>query len=836
MTVRVVPDLHRQYEEAQAEYQRRLQVITTELLDPSDPMTQEKYDQKVEEFATERIAAQDEVLAEYKKVMTDLDDLAARVATAMQTVLDQEIGVEGWTGGGGNRTELATHLFDDIPVVDGQAEYELAREQAKEASEYFDDHGTLDADRVLEFYDKYKDRLGDPFFAAALNEYVTPEQVLQFLSDVEHMRYGPVEEFGKAAADPEFRQVVEKLAAGLGYAFVMSSGGIDAAADPKLWEVYQTVRPGMRTSDGLSMEELWQQRAEEWKAAGNAKLDMYRFNNAHAGAGAPMFQMDSGYEYFGFMMAAAAKRHPEIALGPDFFDSPEGGRSIPEDLLIFERNYYTDLEEGRSPDSLLPEIMVDGKPVQAGFVEGMFSLMDAPVVPEHGPARVPRSWPGFDEADAQRFEAAQRFMTSEVPEELDVSRNEKNPMTMTRYLTGHRWSPYHIPLDGGDALGRLVAELSAPHQARPDELEGTEAYEQWVGKSYRSAEIAAEFFEGYQDGLERSGIFGSTGRHPFGDDNKALRNWAGRIIAPYLSGVAEGIPVNLGEMEGVQVVEDPHRGFKLSLSSEFLERLRKEHGVFKDLALDTRVDINGTPSDPYDDVSPHANPPAMEVLLAEGMRQYDDDLDWALSAEKNRKSKVEVVITDWAAMLELLDASATDADVAQGEAKDEMNRRVKSLASAILGGVKLGQVVTTDKDLQGDVDQGFEAISTGALEGIFGEDAAARAAAQGKERHNSLEEAMKQILLSKFYEGGRLDESDENDFKGYLSRHGYSLSPEDLPDSYFGVDSKEKRDALHAEFESYLEGREGLGEDYKLLIVRVDEMLNLAQQEGAEEK
>ena len=51
-----------------------------------------------------------------------------------------------------------------------------------------------------------------------------------------------------------------------------------------------------------------------------------------------------------------------------------------------------------------------------------------------------------------------------------------------------------------------------------------------------------------------------------------------------------------------------------------------------------------------------------------------------------------------------------------------------------------------------------------------------------------------------------------------------------------GVDSKEKRDALHAEFESYLEGREGLGEDYKLLIVRVDEMLNLAQQEGAEEK
>ncbi|MDO5083560.1 MAG: hypothetical protein Q4D89_09175 [Arachnia propionica] len=837
VTVRVVPELHERYEEAQAEYQRRVQMITDELLDPEDPMTQAEYDRKVDEFAAERIAAQDEVLADYKRVMTELDDLAARVAAAMQAVLDQEIGVEGWTEGGGSRAELASLFFDDIPLVDGQTEYEFAREQAREAADYFDDHETVDADRVVEFYDRYKDRFDDPYFMTALNEYVSPEQILQFLSDADHMRCGPIEEFGTAVARPEYQKAVEELAAGLGYMFVLSSGGIDAGADPKLWETYQMARPGLRTSGGLTLDELWQQRAEEWKAAGNGQLDLYRFNNAHSGSGALMYQMDRGYEYLGLMMAAAGKAHPGLALGPGFFDESEDGRSIPEDLLIFEKKYYSEVEEGlRSPDSLLPEIEVDGKWVRAGFVEGMFSLMDAPVVPEYGPARVPQSWPGFEKADAERFDAVQQFLTGEPPEELGVPGNKKDPMTIIRYLTGHRWSPYHIAPDGGNALGKLLSELSVPH-AKPGDLEGEEAYNQWTERSYLGAKIAAEFFEGYQDGLERSEILGVNGRHPFGDSNKALRNWAGRIIAPYLSGIAEGIPVNLGEGEGVDVVEDPHRGFKLSLSSEFLEKLRKEHGVFKDLALDSRIDIHGTSSDPYDDVSPHVNPPAMEVLLAEGMRQYDDDLDWALSAEKNRKSKVEVVISDWAAMLELLDASTTDAEVAQGEAKDEMNRRVKSLASAIIGGVKLGELATTDKQLQGEVDKGFQAISAGALEGIFSEDAAAKAAAQGKERHNSLEHAMKQILLSKFYEGGKLDDNDLNGFKEYAAKQEVKENvPSQIPDTYFELEGSGEQGKLHKAFEGYLESREGIGEDYKLLLVRVDEMLNTAQQEGAEEK
>ncbi|MDO5067167.1 MAG: hypothetical protein Q4D96_07805 [Propionibacteriaceae bacterium] len=836
-----IPNLHARWDDLQWQYAWKVRRATEALSDPRDPMTQEDFDAKVREFAAYRDAEQEAVLWDYKNLMTGLDELAAQVAREMSAVLDVEIGVEGWTSGGGGRTELATLLFNNLPLVDTVAEYELAQQEAKEAAEYLNGEEPLNAERVLEFHEKYGDRFDDPFFLAGLNEQVSPQQVLQFLSDIDHMRSGPVDVFGAEATTNRYRDVVEELAAGFGRGFVLSAGGFDAGMDSKRWEAFQTARDGFRTSGGLSMTELWQRRAEEWKAAGNERLDLERFNVAHSGPTTTIYQQDQGYEYFGFMLAAAAKRYPGLALGADYFEAPEGGRSVAEDLLIFEKKYYAELEKAQdssatvTPDRLMPEIMVDGKPVRAGFVEGMLALMDTPELPEYGPGRVPRTWSGFKEADAERFDAVQRFMTGGVPEELDVDGIKGGPMTMTRYLTGNRWSPYHIPPDGGDALGRLLAELSLPH-SRPDAPGESEAYQRWLDREWRSATVAAEFFEGYQDGLERSGVQGASGRHPFGDDNKVLRNWAGRIISPYLGGLADGTAIDIDEREGVHVGEDEYRGVTLSFSTDFLARLRREHGVFKDLALDVRVDVNGTPTDPYDDVSPHPNPPAMEVLLAEAMRQYEDDLDWAFSAEGNRKAKVESVVVDWASKLDLLDASATDAAVAQGEAKDEVNRRIKSLASALLGGVKIGKGVTSDKGMQEKVDKAFNAISGGVIEGIFGEGAAAREIAAGKQRHNSLEQTMKQLLMAKFYEGAVLDAGNENDFKAYALAKGYG--PEEVPESYFDLirrgDKREEK--LLGLFLGYVKDREGIGEDYKLLLAEVDKSLNLSQQEGDEEE
>ncbi|RRD04338.1 hypothetical protein EII34_10940 [Arachnia propionica] len=871
VTVRVVPELHERYEEAQRVYERRIQALNDWMrgskggvFEPRDPEETSIFECFLAD--AEREAAQQEVLTEYKRVMTELDDLAARVATAMQAVLDQEIGVDGWTESGGSRAELASLFFDDIPLVDAQTEYEFAREQARDAADYFDDHETVDADRVVEFYDRYKDRFDDPYFMTALNEYVSPEQILQFLSDADHMRCGAPYEFGEASTTDEYRDVVEELAAGLGYAFVMSTGGIDAAADPNRWETYQAFRPGLLTSGGLTMEELWQQRAEEWKTAGNARLDMDRYNQAMAGnMSSADIQRDQGYEYLGLMFAAAGNKYQGLAFGPDFFEEPEAGQSIAEDLLIFEHRYYSDIEKAQGPgvqdhqDRLMPEITVDGKRVRAGFVEGMFSLMDAPVVPEHGPARIPRSWQGFEEADAKRFDAVQEFMLRDVPEELDVAETEDDPMTMTRYLTGHRWSPHHIPPDGGDALGRLIAELSdfgTRHVAT--EVIGDERGAWFDSRQRKAAVVAAEFMEGYQDGLERSGRNAVTGRHDFGEGNKALRNWSGQILAPYISDMGESISAGgLGGDEGVTVVRDDLRDRpKLLVSRGFLEKLRGYDGIFTDIALDDRVDVNSTPDDPTDDVMPHGKPPASEVLMHAAFQGYEENLWHAFRAptkddpellegvlwqagdkelNETRKQDVDKVIDDSASVLLLMDASDSDADVSIGEAKDAMKRRIKAMAEFVVGGTKVGGALGFSKSAQPWVDRAYHKAANDAMTDIFAENAAADARAKRAEHDDSLEDVMKSILAGVVYEGGRL--------RGHPAESGEvpvdfvkraQVDHQDISENMFAERWWDTHPKAREAYRTYLSQRDGFGAGYDELISVVDEKLNDERQEYAE--
>ena len=859
VTVRVVPDLHRQYDQAQEEYRRRLQVITTELLDPAVPMTQEEYDQKVEEFATERIAVQDAVLAEYKKVMTDLDDLAARVATAMQTVLDQEIGVEGWTGGGGNRTELATHLFDDIPVVDGQAEYELAREQAKEASEYFDDHGTLDADRVLEFYDKYKDRLGDPFFAAALNEYVTPEQVLQFLSDADHLRFGQGSESG-------YHDVFDSLAAGLGHVFVVSTGGFDAEGDPRVWEAYQAAKNGFQFAGGVPRDEYIERQLERWEDAARSELTFegglgYDIDPGYKGR---HFVSHRGYEYLGLMLGAASEKSAGLALGEEFFDKGKDDLSLAQKIVLMEQEFRRrGVMESGAYGTGEGDGPLGGGRVPSSPVDGMLSLMDEPSVPTVGSYGIPVTWQGFEEIDAQRYDTVQRFMLDEVPQELNADGSDGNCMSMARFLAGERWEKHFSPEDEGHALGKVLADITNPlgKYVLDETVDGVGAWKD--SREGRAAMVAADFMEGYQEGLEKSGINLETGRHDFGEGNRALRNWAGQILAPYVSDMGESIAMNIdedttvaGEGVGVELGILKDRP-KLVVSADFLARLRGEDGLFMDLALDDRVDVRNTPDVLTDDVNPYVNPPASEVLMNAALRGYDEDLKWAFrvpvedapvvsegirwidNGERlpdSRQPSVEKVINNSAAFLALMGASDGEAGVALGEAQDAMNRRSKAMAKFVLDKTNVSSLFDLGPDLNPWADRAYHVVGNELLDQIFTEDAASEARVERADEHDSLEQTMKQILLSNMYEGGRLTgyPADPGQVPPSLDLHlrenHAELGSEGLPERWWSL----PRD-VRERYVNYI-SQIGLADPgYSQLVVEIDEKLNGGAAEYFEE-
>lgn len=377
--------------------------------------------------------------------------------------------------------------------------------------------------------------------------------------------------------------------------------------------------------------------------------------------------------------------------------------------------------------------------------------------------------------------------------------------------------------DGGDSLGKLIRDLSVP-RTLPDNSDI------WRERAHSAAQIAAEFIEGYQDGLERHGINPSNGRYWFGDGNKVLRNWAGQIIAPYLPGMAATISLNTSSGDSVRVSTESAPDYTLSVDKDFISRLREEHGLFRDLALDDGVTSSGGKTTRL------PNPPASEVLMAESLRQYDRDLESALTATGDRRAKARLTITKWASMLGMIDGSSTEAHVSQGAAKDAMNKRIKMLANAGIGKIDVGDLFSSEEKEQGNINKGFQKISTGVLDAIFSEDAALKALKDGDESHNSTESILKFILLAKFYSGFELAEGDSIDFKeACKSLENNKEFPNGIPEALQSPSvNAEQRILIEQTMTDHLADKGNEGEEYALLLTDIDKELNTAKQEQSE--
>lgn len=858
-TLNSVPKLHARYTQADLDYQRQVQFLTTQLSQAREPVSQEEFDQVIARYASERDAEQEEVLREYERIMTALDDEAARVAKAIQAAVDQAVGIEGWSeGGGGNRTDLATELFNDIPVVDGQAEFERAQRDAQDAASYIGDLELTEED-VTEFTNRFGDRLDNPYFAAALSELVTPEQMTQFIMEADHLRLlqgqgGPLQE------------TFDTLVSGMGHVMVISTGGIDAGGDTSSWEGFHAARKGLLTREGLSLEQLGMQRAAQWKEAGRLELQYEENVGNGRSIGGRYFSPHLGYEYMGLMMGAAAERYPGLAVGAVFCRPQEDGVSLAQDIVLAERaNRSFDMASHGSYGIDFPTSGFGGGTYRSDVVEAMLTLMDEPAVPTYGPAGAEWTWRGYREADLERYDAVQSFLLSEVPSSLreqlplDPQKHDTE-VSMARYLSGFRWEPGFLPPDKGEALGKLLAELSDPASWQVREQVGDDSVAWRTSRERQAAKVAAEFFEGYQDGLEVSGVNRHRGRSDFGDANPALRNWAGQIMEPYISDLGEsisGAPWKGGVGVDVDLHQMKNRP-RIVVSAAFLERLCQENGFFKDLALDERVDVNDTPGETHDDISPYGNPPASEVLLTAALRGYDEDLDWAFnipvrgmpgvgegsvlpeSGEEpplSRRDTVAKVVDDSAAVLQLMNASGAEVGIDQGEAKDAATRRFKAVAKFVLEQTKVGGLLNLGEKEAQWADRAYHQAGNSLLESIFVEGEAAAARVERAESREDLEVIMTGILQSHFYEGGRLNGTPGSpgeipaDFRAYLSREYPEISPDSLPESWWEA-SKDVR----AAYGSWItqKGHQA-GAEYDSVLREVAEGLNRGSEEYFEQ-
>ena len=674
-------------------------------------------------FADTRDQAHAATVETYRQTLATLDEAASTAATAVRAAVDQVFGGDPAPDG---RNAIGAALFDDMPLVDGQAEWEYAQEESAAAAQILT-NPTPTPDEIREFQEKYGDLCDNPFFATALAERVTPEQMMQFLMVTNLYTDAIVDE--DADGTDDFNATISDVVSSLGTAMVLSTGGTNA--DPAIAGTqasFDLVRDGLTTADGTAVSVdtdgdhiadggLVAERLDQVKVMGNALYNTLgdHIDPADRSAGAHY-----GYEYLAQMFAHAASDNPNLALGAEFLD---GDDSVARDIVQWDHDHLQEMTLlGRYGDwgtfDDLPGGEVAGLGLSSDPVTSMMLLLDEPAALSDG--SLGADTVGHDDLmdeSAQRLDAVRGFLLSDTGFEVDLDPRAEGDQsastTMARYLTGHRLTDSFMgSTDGGEAFGKVLAQASGtepPPDLEPDSPE----FDAWSDRHRQAVEIAGNFMMGYQDGLDSDN---STyhGEDTFGMANSPLRSWAGVILAPHVEGITESLSGRYTgdtfEIDG----QDPD-GHGFAFGKEWANRFLGEGGLFIDLGFDDPpIDDHGTPDDPSDDTYVGGRAPAIDNLLVAAQHGYEHDIAEALSDGTSLNS----VSDRWANILDAAFRAPEDASKEMLEALDERNSRWQKLVTAGVGAVPFGDLVT-DSGVNWAIGQAKGNVLTPTLEGLF---------------------------------------------------------------------------------------------------------------------
>lgn len=669
---------------------------------------------------------------EYLLEMFKLDRLAQETADKISALEDSIVPPSHRK----SREEIGANLFNDIAILDGQAEYDYAQKNAAGAAHLINSPHPSTA-QFEEFANTYSESLSNPFFAHALAERVSPEQLLKFFVTAENHRGQIFHPDGTPNTD--FDADLDKLSSSLGTLVTLSLGGINAT--PVLNaenEAFYTTRAGLLTQDGTPVTQLHDTHAKAWQQLGRQLIDP--LGTPTHGDRTQGGELRYGYEYLAPLLSLAARTNPDLALGPAFFEGPA---PLAHDIVAFDHEHGNQISQTGGYHNWHPRVPGGGA-LATDPVEAMLRLMDHPThyADFSGP---------LAQENSDRFAAVQRFLAGDTgfsldPEKVPDSRgdDQPDPMMMARYLTGFRRSDlYTGTQDFGDSLGLVLAQAAAtdpvPMQLDPATgkyvaARATPEFLDWAAKDERAVRIAAGFMHGYQDGLDINNDV-VDGENVFGRERPALRNWAGTILAPHVEGLAKSLKLSGVSYLDVAVPQADH-GHLISFSDSFKERIIGSNGIFNDMAFDT----TGFGS----------RETAIGTLQAVASQRFGEELGEALQSWEPSpgipdhvnmdivNNSINLLQNDWAALMDILTSSPGDASQQAAAAQDAHNARLKTLFSEGLGLIPATKT-GTGPAISSLLNLALGADTSGALEHILAENNAELARAQTAEDHERLE-------------------------------------------------------------------------------------------------
>lgn len=698
-----VPNLRLEYDGAQTSYEDSIDSLNQEIENKkgtAQAYTSYEISSMRANLTEIRDEAQREIMDRYRTAMDNLDQEAQNAANAIQSAQDAVVAPSSAS----TRDQVGSTLFNDIPLVDGQAEWEYAQEVAITVSRRMKD-SDLTYEELQDFYNKYGAMLSNPFVANALSEHLTPQEMLEFSI--------------KAAFIPTDNndQMRDYVVRQVGTAIILASGGMNIA-DPASQIAFETAKAGLTTENGSLLPQQVKDFNAALVSAGRAtykpsELSHYSVTN--------ISDMD-GYEVMSQIIGEAGAANPGLSLGPEFFEVPEGGRSVAQDMVVWDAEKMTWATERGYHDSI--QMFSSDNRVMCDSMHAAYMLMDRPDGLDPS-----TSDPILVAADQARSEGIREFLASDTPTGMDVNHDGQvdasdTPINMTRYLTGGRTSVagdgYRGFQDGGEQFGKIIAEASVPdmnadmrtpHSADypggksdPDYIQAHEAYEALKKDDLNRATIAANFMAGYQDGLDvdndtnifTDGDSTESGEDVYGHQNSALRSWAGTIIAPHLDGLAISMDPSIGYDEtGASEQPDGHAAMRFT--SNDIYRFIAKRGIFEDLAFDNPAVIDaGDPNSPLDDVYENGRRPALYTLRMAAREGYVQDLAAANNAEIDTDMQIkqyEDANAKWAPLTNSLYVAPANAQEAAAQAMEDRNEAWKSGIGRIIDAVPYSDLI-----------------------------------------------------------------------------------------------------------------------------------------------
>ncbi|WP_455187002.1 hypothetical protein [Actinomyces sp.] len=681
---------------------------------PGSPLPHSRSEERQEAInaaETALTSSQTDIHNRYVTALNKLDDSAQ---TAANDINNARRNIVSDTAGSGGRTSVGAALFpaQDMPYTSSAATWEDAQKIAPEIAEALAKE-PMSIEDLKAFNEKYGHYLSNPFYATALAQHVSMDDIYKAAITASDAGY---------RADPSNPNSASYVFnRNLGSLMVMATGGSNLSTEmwhtQKAFDMLSGVLVG---KDGATVSEIVQTKLEDLQATGR---NTYPVQKLPSGATEVSLQ---GYDIFGQLAGYAGRVNTSLVLGPEFYDNPNQAKSVFTDMV--EWDYEThgssrarQLTVGPQFNSLIPMDGSEKDQHHLDSLQGILELSDTPDRMTSDEISLPR------EVEDRRLEALRNALDRDVTLQREED-SSATSMNTTRYLTGSRGYAEmgeSAFFDGGEALGDMLNDAARPSE-KPvfepspsdyplgaDDPAFKHEYERFVSDQKR-ARIAQNLLLGYQDGLDHDERLLDKGEDRFGHANAKTRSWIGTILAPRVDDLAaildtarsDGTPAT-GNQVGL------HGHAQMNLDNDTIKRMFASNGLFTDLAHDQPTLVSGGSSpDPSHWQYAGGRRPALQALQTAAWTGYRYRLGELINGtdetSTNFTANVSNNTSGWRMLIEGLDQAPARAEIPHHDQIEARNKLIRGFID--FGMSKVPATGTMQEAIMAAVGQGKDSI------------------------------------------------------------------------------------------------------------------------------